>query len=47
MNIYFRLVKRYYDRGYYTKANVGTFVRAGKITAQNYEAITGERYADA
>ena len=42
----FKIVKRYYDKGIYTKENVATFVRAGKITAEQYEEITGESYED-
>lgn len=40
----FKIVKRYYDKGIYTKENVATFVRAGKITSEQYEQITGEVY---
>lgn len=41
---YYSLVKRYYERGYYTKDNVKVFVQAGKITTEQYEEITGELY---
>ena len=41
----FKIVKRYYDKGYYTKENVATFVKAGKITPEEYKEITGEDYA--
>lgn len=41
----FRIVKRYYDRGLYTKQNVAVFVRAGKITPEEYAEITGDVYA--
>lgn len=41
----FKIVKRYYDKGYYTKENVATFVKARKITAEEYKEITGEDYA--
>ena len=40
----FKIVKRYYDKGYYTKENVATFVKARKITAEQYKEITGEDY---
>lgn len=40
----FKIVKRYYDKGYYSKEDVATFVRVGKITAEQYEQITGEVY---
>lgn len=42
----FKIVKRYYDKGYYTKEDVAVFVRAGKITAEQYEQITGEVYEE-
>lgn len=42
----FKIVKRYYDKGIYTKENVATFVKAGKITAEQYEEITGEQYKE-
>jgi uncharacterized XkdX family phage protein len=41
---YLSIVKRYYDKGYYTKDDVKVFVRAGKITPEQYEEITGEPY---
>ena len=40
----FKIVKRYYDKGIYTKENVAMFVSAGKITADQYKEITGEDY---
>lgn len=40
----FKIVKRYYDKGIYSKENVATFVRAGKLTADEYKEITGEKY---
>ena len=40
----FKIIKRYYDKGIYTKENVATFVKAGKITAEQYQEITGEQY---
>lgn len=42
----FKIVKRYYDKGIYTKENVATFVRAGKITAEQYKEITGDTYEE-
>jgi len=36
------IVKRHYDAGRYTESDVGKFVVAGKITAQQYEEITGD-----
>jgi len=41
---WFVLVKRYYDDGRYTKADVAVFVVAGKITEQQYAEITGQVY---
>lgn len=40
----YKIVKRYYDRGYYSKDDVAKFVLAGKITDDEYEQITGEKY---
>ena len=38
----FTIVKRYYDRGIYDNADVAKFVKAGKLTAEQYTEITGE-----
>lgn len=40
----YKIVKRYYDIGYYSKGDVEKFVIAGKITDGEYEQITGEKY---
>lgn len=40
----FAIVKRYYDRGIYDNADVTKFVKAGKLTADEYKEITGEAY---
>lgn len=40
----YAIVKRYYDRGIYSDADVAKFVRAGKLTPAEYESITGEVY---
>ena len=37
-------VKRYYDMGKYTNEQVKVFVQGKKITEQEYELITGEKY---
>lgn len=37
-------IKKFYDLGLYTKAQVAVFVAKGIITAAQYEAITGEPY---
>lgn len=42
----YKIVKRYYDRGIYSADNVATFVRAGQLTAEEYEQITGKEYAE-
>lgn len=38
----FAIVKRYYDRGIYDNADVAKFVKAGKLTTEQYTEITGE-----
>lgn len=40
----FEIVRDYYNKGIYTDDNVATFVRAGKITAEQYEQIIGQPY---
>lgn len=40
----FKVVKRYYDTKRYTKDDVKKFVVAGKLTEDEYEQITGEKY---
>ena len=42
----FEIVKDYYNKQIYTDANVATFVRAGKITVEQYEQITGQPYVE-
>lgn len=42
----YRVVKRYYDMGIYTKDNVAMFVKAGKITPEQYKTITGDDYVE-
>lgn len=42
----FKIVKKYYDRGYYLKEDVAKFVKADKITVDEYEQITGEVYKE-
>lgn len=46
MSLYYKVVKRYYDKGFYDNEDVAVFVRAGKITAEEYELITGEPYVE-
>ena len=40
----FDLVKKYYDKGLWTKAKVAEAVVKGWITADEYKEITGEDY---
>lgn len=40
----YAIVKRYFDRGIYSKEDVAKFVRATKLTPAEYEQITGEPY---
>lgn len=40
----FKIVKRYFDKGIYTKEDVRKFVLAGRLSAAEYQAITGEEY---
>lgn len=37
----FDIVKRYYEKGIYNADDVYKFVRAGKITSDEYYAIVG------
>jgi uncharacterized XkdX family phage protein len=39
-------IKRYYDMGKYTKEQVKIFVKAGWITPEQYQEITGEPYVE-
>ena len=43
----FKIVKRFYDKGYYSKEDVAKFVVSGKITAAEYKTITGDDYVPA
>lgn len=38
---WYAIIKRYYDAGRYTEAQVTVFVDAGKITAEQAAEITG------
>lgn len=40
----FAKIKKFYDLGLYTKAQVAAFVIKGKITAAEYQEITGEPF---
>lgn len=38
-------IKVWYEAGYWTKGMVANAVKKGRITAEEYEQITGEAYA--
>lgn len=40
----YKKVKRLYDLGLYTAEQVKDFADRGKITAEEYTAITGQKY---
>ena len=40
----YRKVKRLYDLGLYTAEQVKEFADRGKITPEQYETITGQKY---
>ena len=42
----YKIVKRYYDKGIYSAEDVAKFVKSGKLTAEEYETITGETYEE-
>ncbi len=42
----FERVKRFYDMGLYSAAQVAQFVAKGKLTAEQYKAITDEEYPE-
>ena len=46
MSVYYKTVKRYYDKGLYTDEDVAVFVRTGKITNEEYTLITGLPYPE-
>ena len=41
----FEIIKRNFDRGLWTARQVALCVRAGAITEEQYQEITGEAYA--
>lgn len=43
----FDKVKKFYDKGLYTKSMVADFVKKNKITPEQYEEITGDKYEEA
>ena len=42
----FKIIKRYYDKGFYVKEDVKVFVKANQITEEEYQEITGEAYSE-
>lgn len=42
--MWFEKIKRYYDSGAWNKTMVRNAVVKGKITQEEYEAITGDKY---
>lgn len=42
--MWFEKIKRYYDAGVWNRQMVKNAVKKGKITAEEYETITGEKY---
>lgn len=42
----FEKIKKYYDDGFWTKKMVKNAVIKGKITAEEYEEITGDPYVN-
>lgn len=42
----FEKVKKFYNMGLYSKAQVAQFVAKGKLTPEQYEEITGEKYEE-
>jgi uncharacterized XkdX family phage protein len=42
----YSIIKRFYDNGIYSSEDVARFVKARKITVEQYEEITGNRYEE-
>jgi uncharacterized XkdX family phage protein len=40
----FDIIKRYYDKGYYTNQHIADFVKSGVLTPDQYKSITGDDY---
>ena len=40
----YKILKKYFDKGYYTSEQVKVFVNSGYITEAEYEEITGQTY---
>lgn len=46
MSNIFKIVKKFYDKGIYSKEDVGVFVKAKRITGDEYKRITGDDYIE-
>jgi len=44
MSKYFNIAKANYDKGLWNKAMIAHLVEIGRLTAAEYETITGEAY---
>ena len=44
MSRLYKTIKRYYDKGLYTKEDVASFVYAGLLSPLEYKQITGEDF---
>lgn len=47
LNIFKNLATMFYNSGYYDKAIIASFVQIGALTADDYQEITGDDYAQA
>lgn len=44
MALLYKTVKKWYDKGLYTKEDVASYVVVGLLSPLEYEQITGEEY---
>ncbi|MCX8721211.1 MULTISPECIES: XkdX family protein [unclassified Lactobacillus] len=45
LNIFKNLATQFYNAGWYDKTIIASFVQVGALTADDYQEITGEKYA--
>ncbi|MGL5900245.1 MAG: XkdX family protein [Lactobacillaceae bacterium] len=45
LNIFKNLTTQFYSSGLYNKTIINSFVQIGALTADDYQEITGEKYA--
>ncbi|WP_270262749.1 XkdX family protein [Lactobacillus panisapium] len=45
LNIFKNLATQFYSYGLYDKAIIASFVQIGALTADDYQEITGDKYA--